>query len=164
MDYFSYIMARIRLATFQWDSWCWCPLCTSPTCLVGSSNWSNSPRYMLGHSDTLSWFPTNQFCSYSLSCVLGREALNAKFISLRFKPTFPLNPYSTTLTCYKFIFTWSHFFKRKQWTSNHLKSQRYHQKVTCMFKDAVHLTRNDEFYLVTDTEGNKGIICFWNPV
>ena len=27
----------------------------------------------------------------------------------------------------------------------------------------VSLTQNDEFYLVTDTEGNIGIICFWNP-
>jgi hypothetical protein len=26
------------------------------------------------------------------------------------------------------------------------------------------LTQNDEFYLVTDTEGNIGIICFWNPI
>jgi hypothetical protein len=33
-----------------------------------------------------------------------------------------------------------------------------------MFKDVVRLTQNDEFYLVTDTEGNIGIICFWNPV
>ena len=33
-----------------------------------------------------------------------------------------------------------------------------------MFKDAVRLTQNDEFYLVTDTEGNIGIICFWNPI
>ena len=32
-----------------------------------------------------------------------------------------------------------------------------------MFKDA-RLTQNDEFYLVTDTEGNIGIICFWNPI
>jgi hypothetical protein len=33
-----------------------------------------------------------------------------------------------------------------------------------MFKDVVRPTQNDEFYLVTDTEGNIGIICFWNPV
>jgi hypothetical protein len=33
-----------------------------------------------------------------------------------------------------------------------------------MFKDAVRLTQNNEFYLVTDTEGNIGIICFWNPI
>ncbi len=33
-----------------------------------------------------------------------------------------------------------------------------------MFKDVVRLTQNDEFYLVTDIEGNIGIICFWNPV
>ena len=33
-----------------------------------------------------------------------------------------------------------------------------------MFKDVVRLTQNDEFYLVTDTEGNIGIICFWNPI
>jgi hypothetical protein len=32
-----------------------------------------------------------------------------------------------------------------------------------MFKDVVHLSQNDEFYLVIDTEGNIGIICFWNP-
>ena len=32
-----------------------------------------------------------------------------------------------------------------------------------MFKDA-RLTQNDEFYLVTDTEGNIGIICFWNLI
>jgi hypothetical protein len=30
-----------------------------------------------------------------------------------------------------------------------------------MFKDVVRPTQNDEFYLVTDTEG---IICFWNPI
>jgi hypothetical protein len=33
-----------------------------------------------------------------------------------------------------------------------------------MFKDAVRPTHNDEFYLLTDTEGNIGIICFWNPI
>ena len=33
-----------------------------------------------------------------------------------------------------------------------------------MFKDVVSPTQNDEFYLVTDTEGNIGIICFWNPI
>ena len=33
-----------------------------------------------------------------------------------------------------------------------------------MFKDVVRPTQNDEFYLVTDTEGNIGIICFWNPI
>ena len=33
-----------------------------------------------------------------------------------------------------------------------------------MFKDVVHLSQNDEFYLVIDTEGNIGIICFWNPI
>ena len=33
-----------------------------------------------------------------------------------------------------------------------------------MFKDAVRPTQNDEFYLLTDTEGNISIICFWNPV
>jgi hypothetical protein len=32
-----------------------------------------------------------------------------------------------------------------------------------MFKDA-RPTQNDEFYLVTDTEGNIGIICFWNLI
>ena len=26
-----------------------------------------------------------------------------------------------------------------------------------MFKDAVHLSQNDEFYLVTDTEGNTDL-------
>jgi hypothetical protein len=31
-----------------------------------------------------------------------------------------------------------------------------------MFKD-VHLSQNDEFYLVIDTEGNIGITCIWNP-
>jgi hypothetical protein len=25
-------------------------------------------------------------------------------------------------------------------------------------------TQNDEFYLATDTEGNIGIICFWNLI
>ena len=53
------------------------------------SNWSNSPRYMLIHSDTLSWYQTNQFWYYSLSCLLSREALNVKFTSLRFEPTKP---------------------------------------------------------------------------
>jgi hypothetical protein len=33
-----------------------------------------------------------------------------------------------------------------------------------MFKDVVRLTQNDEFYLVTDTKGNIGIICFWNLI
>jgi hypothetical protein len=33
-----------------------------------------------------------------------------------------------------------------------------------MFKDAVRPTQNDEFYLLTDTEGNISIICFWNPI
>jgi hypothetical protein len=28
----------------------------------------------------------------------------------------------------------------------------------------VSLTQNDEFYLIIDTEGNIGIICFWNPI
>jgi hypothetical protein len=28
-----------------------------------------------------------------------------------------------------------------------------------MLKDVVHLSQNDEFYLVIDTEGNIGIIC-----
>ena len=32
-----------------------------------------------------------------------------------------------------------------------------------MFKD-VRPAQNDEFYLVTDTEGNIGIICFWNLI
>ena len=55
------------------------------------------------------------------------------------------------------------FFQVKMVNFHHLKSHRYHQKVTCMFKDA-RLTQNDEFYLVTDTEGNIGIICFWNLI
>jgi 2-hydroxychromene-2-carboxylate isomerase len=30
-------------------------------------------------------------------------------------------------------------------------------QVTCMFKDTVHLSQNDEFYLVTDTEGTTDL-------
>ena len=44
------------------------------------------------------------------------------------------------------------------------KESSISSKITCMFKDAVRPTQNDEFYLLTDTEGNISIICFWNPI
>jgi hypothetical protein len=34
----------------------------------------------------------------------------------------------------------------------------------CFLYKAHNIPNNDEFYLVTDTEGNIGIICFWNPI
>ena len=32
------------------------------------------------------------------------------------------------------------------------------------FKDAVHLSHNDDYYLVTDTEGNIGNMLFFRPI
>jgi hypothetical protein len=56
--------------------WWWGLLCTRPTCLVGYfivlAHWHNRPLIdMLPHSDTLSWFWTNQ----SLLFLLNAECL-----------------------------------------------------------------------------------------
>jgi hypothetical protein len=42
-----------------------------------------------------------------------------------------------------------------------LASKRY---LVSTFKDAVHLSPNDDYYLVTDSEGNVGNMRFFRPI
>jgi hypothetical protein len=41
---------------------------------------------------------------------------------------------------------------------------RFTVEYFCPFKDAVHLSPNDDYYLVTDSEGNIGNMRFFRPI
>ena len=159
-DFFSYIMAKIRLATFQWDAVQMSPL-YKPNRLswifIVLSNWGNSPKYVLLHSYTLSWFQTNQFCSYSLSCLLSRETLNAKFISLRLEPTRPWNePIIYHTNRWQVYIHMATFFQMKI-VNDIIKKLPVCSKMLFTWHKMMNI-----FNLVTDTKSNIDIICFWS--
>ena len=64
-QFFNYFMERTNYISMRW---LWCPLSTTPTCLVGFfkimvhvAHWNDSLRVdMSPHSDTLSWYWANQ--------------------------------------------------------------------------------------------------------
>jgi hypothetical protein len=89
--------------------WCWGPLCTKPTRLVGFfivlAHWNNSLRIdMSPHSDTLSWFRANQSLLFLLNCcVLSGEATNTNFIVFGW-PDRGSNPWPTAFEASKLDF------------------------------------------------------------
>ena len=71
-QFFNYFMARTNYISMRW--W-WCPLSTTPTCLVGFvfivlAHWNDSPQVdMSPHTDTLSWYWANQSLLLLLNAV-----------------------------------------------------------------------------------------------
>ena len=54
---------------------------------------------------------------------------------------------------------------RKKSTSECLESTISSKRLpVSTFKDAVHLSNNDDYYLVTDSEGNIGNMRFFRPI